>query len=226
MGDNQNSIVTNKKNFQFKTSLRNFLKKIKPKRVLSIACGKELESSYLKINGIEFWGIDKDLSVISNNVKFCDVDKQKFPFPDSFFDAAICIFGIEHFNNPKKVFKEVRRVLKNEGKFIFVTTNTNNLIFSLFWLQKIINIRKIWLRLRKSREKFKVYYKANNILKIVKLCKQNKFRIKKIIVFGQICGYISTHPNLIKIMSSFEEKIYKFIYQLRPTIYMLTEVSK
>ena len=52
-------------------------------------------------------------------VHFKQADAQALPFADDSFDAVICQFGVMFFPDKLQAFREARRVLKPEGRFVF-----------------------------------------------------------------------------------------------------------
>ncbi len=50
-------------------------------------------------------------------------NENNLPFADSSFDTIICIHGIEGAKSPKKLLRELWRVIKDEGEIIFIITN-------------------------------------------------------------------------------------------------------
>ena len=59
-----------------------------------------------------------------NNVSFKEIDIQDITFPDETFDVIIANHMLYHIPNLQKALSEVKRVLKNGGKF-YSTTNGN-----------------------------------------------------------------------------------------------------
>ena len=49
-----------------------------------------------------------------------DLEEKKLPFKDATFDSATLIFVVDYITNLRNVFREVKRVLKNNGKMIIV----------------------------------------------------------------------------------------------------------
>lgn len=47
-----------------------------------------------------------------------DVSHQPFPLPDNIVDWVYCTSTVEHLSNPYFAFSEVKRVLKDRGKFV------------------------------------------------------------------------------------------------------------
>lgn len=55
----------------------------------------------------------------SSRVTWQQADAQSLPFPDGEFDAVVCQFGVMFFPDKRQAYREVRRVLKPSGRFIF-----------------------------------------------------------------------------------------------------------
>ena len=54
----------------------------------------------------------------SAQVTWQQADAQSLPFPDGSFDAVVCQFGVMFFPDKPKAFREARRVLKPNGRFL------------------------------------------------------------------------------------------------------------
>lgn len=90
-----------------------------------------LGAHYLGFNNI--FGTDLDIfnsvsidraKKINAVVKNCDLEKENIPFSDQSFNIVLLVETLEHFNfHPKKIFKEIARVLKPEGELIITTPN-------------------------------------------------------------------------------------------------------
>jgi len=80
---------------------------------------------------------DRDLDLWSYSLG----DVEALPFQDGSFDAAICAGVIDYLPNDTKLLREVRRVLKPNGRFILCVTNkygyTVSLSSLLYWMKKI-----------------------------------------------------------------------------------------
>ncbi|MHB8568502.1 MAG: class I SAM-dependent methyltransferase [Nitrososphaerales archaeon] len=102
-------------------------------RVLDIACGSGNPTLFMaKTTGSHVTGIDINANGIkAANKTARDTDlgslarfklanaSKKLRFPDSTFDAVICIDAIIHLPNRLDVLKECKRVLKSGGRMLF-----------------------------------------------------------------------------------------------------------
>ena len=57
--------------------------------------------------------------VVSPSVSFQPADAQALPFADASFDAVVCQFGAMFFPDRVAAYREVRRVLRPGGRFLF-----------------------------------------------------------------------------------------------------------
>jgi len=100
-------------------------------RVLDIGCGDG--SFCIMLNNVspslELYGIDisKDavLAASKKGIRaYClDVDKEKLPFEDNFFDGIFCGEVIEHLYDPDHILDEIYRVLTENGTCVLTTPN-------------------------------------------------------------------------------------------------------
>ena len=101
--------------------LRHELKNIHNKRVLELATGSGSAIHFLP-NDNQYTGTDISpgfLRKAAKNFKaagfkeaeFYVVSAEDLPFDDSIFDVCLCILSLNFFNDVKKVFHEIRRVL-------------------------------------------------------------------------------------------------------------------
>jgi len=91
---------------------------------LEPGCGRgeflsEFNKLGLKCHGIDLSNyagsiLDKKVDVI----KGINLQNEKWPYPDNFFDIIYNKSLLEHLNNPDKFLNEARRVLKPNGKIL------------------------------------------------------------------------------------------------------------
>lgn len=122
--------VTNgmKKSLRFveKPMMISMLPDLEGKRILMLGCGTAEESEILiKYNPKKITGIDiseKSIAVAKESYSNCDFyvgDMLSLPFNDNNFDFIFSSLAISHVEDKSKVFKELYRVLDNEGQLLF-----------------------------------------------------------------------------------------------------------
>ncbi len=96
-------------------------------KVLEIGCGTGYGISILASKADEYFAVDKfvaNLEQLPENVHFTQMHVPELkPFNDNTFDFVISFQVIEHIENDHLYLKEIYRVLKPGGVFIFTTPN-------------------------------------------------------------------------------------------------------
>src|SRR6266568_9287951 len=89
------------------------------------------------------------------------------PFVDESFDFIACIWVLEHMRDPADAFREVRRVLRPKGHFVFLTPNMRNPLMFANRIGKALPGLQRWLvpRVygRDAADTFPVQYRANTV---------------------------------------------------------------
>ncbi len=101
--------------------------------ILDAPSGQGRLSLALKAKGFDVWALD----IVPANLGGRGIHCQQadlnapLPFPDAFFDAVVCVEGVEHLENPHALIREFRRLLKGGGTLIVTTPNIQNLMSRL-----------------------------------------------------------------------------------------------
>jgi len=105
-------------------------------KLLDIGSGKGNHLVGFSRNKIDCYGIDKRDEAVNINknfiIKECDLEKQKFPYDDNFFDIVFSKSVIEHVENADNFLSETYRVLKKNGIIIFLTPDWGT-HYKTFW---------------------------------------------------------------------------------------------
>jgi len=107
------------------------------KQVLDVGCGAGFLCNELAKKGFQVTGIDsseQSLEVAQAHdttftVKYILANAYELPFDDDSFDVVTSLDFLEHVEEPAKIIKEISRVLKPQGLFIFHTFNRNPLAY-------------------------------------------------------------------------------------------------
>lgn len=90
---------------------------------------------------------------------------ESLPFVGESFDLIVCLWVLEHLHDPLTTLREVRRVLRPGGHFIFVTPNLTNPVMLLNRIGKALPAmqRRMVPKLygRVEADTFRVQYRAN-----------------------------------------------------------------
>lgn len=156
--------------------------------ILDAGCGDNGMISEFKSLPKSIIGIDINENLLSkNNIvnKKIISSLEHIPLESNSIDIVISEFVLEHLQNPILAFKEIFRVLKPKGTFIFITPNVINPVMTLsnilpYEWHKLL--RKILLK--KQEEPHPTYYKANTYRKLIKLCKNSGFNEFQILRAG------------------------------------------
>jgi ubiquinone/menaquinone biosynthesis C-methylase UbiE len=157
-------------------------------------------------------GIDCDISSLRkhNHIKNLVIgDINNLPFKNGSFNLISANNVVEHIENPNIMLCEIFRIIKQDGIFVFLTTNILNYkIFLAKLLPDTITNKLVQiLENRQSEDIYPTFHKCNNINKIHKLCRYNSFDIKKMYLLNspassQILGPLAVlELLLIKLLS-------------------------
>jgi methionine biosynthesis protein MetW len=111
-----------------------------PHRLLDLGCNNGTFTIIVakSVGASEIYGIDIDKEVVNEARKrgvvayTLDLNSNKLPFKDDYFDLIIMFEVIEHLVNPDNALREARRVLKPSGFFVLTTPNLAS------WLNRIL----------------------------------------------------------------------------------------
>jgi ubiquinone/menaquinone biosynthesis C-methylase UbiE len=101
---------------------------IKPgESVLDIGIGTGLSSALFHKSGLRVFGMDKSVEMLeacrqkgfAADLKKHDLTIEPYPYETASLNHAICIGVLDFFRDLKPVFREVARILRDNGLFVF-----------------------------------------------------------------------------------------------------------
>lgn len=98
-------------------------------RLVDVGCGNGIIAHFIGNRVSHIFGVDSSKKMLKQavkrglRVKFVDLDAEKIPFKDNYFDVATCLDVIEHVKDPKDLLIKIHRVLKKNGILILSTPN-------------------------------------------------------------------------------------------------------
>ena len=159
---------------------------------LDLGCGHHLlpewrlaEEKKLIAKANQVIGLDYDLpSLVKHRTIKTKVQGSatELPFAEGLFEIVTANMVVEHLDDPQVQFREVNRVLKPGGLFIFHTPNEYGHFSMMRKMVPGFAVKKLSKLLdgRDAEDVFEVHYKANNEKAIEKLAKETGFETKEI----------------------------------------------
>jgi SAM-dependent methyltransferase len=109
---------------------------------------------------------------------------EHLPFAGDSFDLVVSVWVLEHVKEPLKVLREVARVLRPGGHFVFLTPNLRNPLVSMNRIGKAIPLLQTQLVSRfygrRESDTFPVQYRANTARAIQRLAEASDLRVAEL----------------------------------------------
>src|SRR5207249_5231077 len=140
-------------------------------RVLDLGCGRGGVVELLWRSVELAAGLDPDSpSLVEHRAQGMPVIRgvgERMPFVDGSFDPIVCLWVLEHLKDPVQAPREVHRVLRPRGHFVFVTPNMRNPLMLASRIGKALPSlqRRFVPRVygRAEADTFPVQYRANTV---------------------------------------------------------------
>lgn len=154
---------------------------------LDIGCGHKVLSDWRLAQEKELVkrcdrvvGVDPDGEAIKKHKTIKEVyksDSNQLEFSDNTFDVVTANMVMEHLDQPLVMLKEVHRVLKPGGIFIFHTPNLRgHIAFLSNFIPSFITKKLVYfLTGRREDDVYPTFYKANTLKQIEELAETSNF---------------------------------------------------
>ncbi len=147
-----------------------------------------------------------------DGVELVNSDLGNMPLDDSSVDVVMCRSVMEHVDDPAAVYREIHRVLKPGGVFIFLTANLWD--YSALVAKAVPNAFHPWIVARtegrKEKDVFPVRYRTNTRRAVTKWASQSGFKIESFRYLGQYPGYFLFNGFLFLLATAYEKTLRRF----------------
>jgi ubiquinone/menaquinone biosynthesis C-methylase UbiE len=130
-------------------------KKVRGEKIVDIGCGIGLMTAGL-VEKNEVWGVDISSGLLNmarkKGLKAILASGHLLPFKEDHFDIAICIGVIPYYKDPSRIFSEICRVTRPEGKMVITSTANSLLIRSIRFLKNFLGLSSQLAHLYTARE--------------------------------------------------------------------------
>ncbi len=130
-------------------------------------------------------GVDLDLPAMTAHKAITAkvyADLTAIPLSDQSFDVVTANMVVEHLEEPEQVFREVYRLLRPNGVFVFHTTNADNpFIWTAARIPQRLKDSLIYvLEERKAEDVFPTHYKVNRPEQVKAIAMRIGFSVEQI----------------------------------------------
>jgi ubiquinone/menaquinone biosynthesis C-methylase UbiE len=159
---------------------------------LDLGCGRQVFGAWMRseqqemLSKVRFAvGVDIDLQALKAHSGFdarVYADLRAIPLKDRTFDVITANMVVEHLAEPEEVFREVYRLLRSDGIFVFHTSNAANpLIRTAAKLPQGLKNRIVYLfENRKANDVFPTHYKVNRPKEVKAVAADAGFAVEEI----------------------------------------------
>ncbi|HEV8448914.1 MAG TPA: class I SAM-dependent methyltransferase [Gemmatimonadaceae bacterium] len=176
---------------------------------LDLGCGRSLLPPWrsegerrLTARARSLVGVDPDLAALGDNRSLTDRvagNASRLPFRDRIFDLVTANMVVEHLADPVSQFREIARVLRPGGRFVFHTPNARG--YDTLAARMIPEFaKKGMLRVLEGRHPEDVYptfYRANTPRQVESASSQAGLRVESIKLFVSTAATASVLPLAI-----------------------------
>jgi SAM-dependent methyltransferase len=169
--------------------------------VLDVGCGRGVIDPFPWQDHptVQLWGIDPDPTAAGNPhlASFTLLtDDPTWNIPSGTVDLAIARYVLEHVEDPDSFFRNLARVLKPGGKFLFLTPNRwHPAMIASHWLPYGLKQRILALTKRADpHDVFPTYYRLNSARSLKQAAQRFGLEIENLRTREiQPCGYLDFH---------------------------------
>ncbi len=187
---------------------------LQPKsRLLDLGCGRGGLVEQLRHPLSQVMGVDPDLASLREHrlpLPRAQAFSHQLPFAADTFDLVFASWLLEHLSQPGQDFREVARVLRPGGAFVFITPNRRHPLSLFNQLLGRLGRVQGWLVRgfydRAAADAFPTFYRANSKRDLDRLAAASELRLEQIRAVADPT-YLAFTPALFRLMERLEAHI-------------------
>jgi SAM-dependent methyltransferase len=179
-------------------------------RVLEAGCGRTTRLGGYRDRIADLIGVDLDVEAGAENEaldRFVAADLcAGLPFDDAHFDLVYANFVVEHLDEPPGAFREWRRVLRDDGTLVLLTSNRSNPVLAATGLVPH-RLRVVLKRAGAGaieRDVIPTRYRANTPRRLAALLAEAGFAPIAVAYVATLHRYAERRPALAALIRAFE----------------------
>jgi SAM-dependent methyltransferase len=194
---------------------REIVKCIRPNFILLDAgCGRtapvlaKFHGKVARLIGVDVVGFES----VRHGLEVVQSDLGRIPIRDATVDIAMARSVLEHLDDPVAVYREMHRVLKPGGRFIFLTANRWDYASLIATL--VPNRYHPWIVAktegRRAEDTFPVRYRTNTRRSIARLARAAGFDVASFRYLGQYPSYFMFNGPLFFVATGYEKLLARY----------------
>ncbi|MDG4604188.1 MAG: class I SAM-dependent methyltransferase [Defluviicoccus sp.] len=182
-------------------------------RICEIGAGPSNQTSRFLATIGEVHGVDIDASVLNNDALASAnvVTGDHFPFEDENIDACVSNYVIEHIENPGQHLREVFRILKPGGVYLFRAPNRNHYVslvarFTPHWFHERVSNRLRNLA-EDAHAPYPTYHRLNSPRQIADAASHCGFSVAQLMLIEKEPSYGMSSKALFLMFLAYERLV-------------------
>lgn len=166
--------------------------------ILDLGCGTGIYSIFLKEYGRIVYGIDRSYVLIKEaslalgqrcGIKFLVSEAESLPFDKEMFDLVFVNDSLIHFTSQENALMQIKDVLKNNGKAIFIEPNIMNPVMMLTLLFFKNGWRNFRRNITRTQSKLSHYFIIEEVYSLNLIYTKDKWKISLLRLFDKITSF-------------------------------------
>jgi SAM-dependent methyltransferase len=182
-------------------------------KILEIGAGPSNPTSRFLATIGELHGLDPDPQVRENDAlsTAAVLEDARFPFPDASFDACVSNYVIEHVADPAAHLREVARVLRPRGAYVFRTPNQFHYVALVsratpHWFHVLV-ANRLRNQQAQAHDPYPTVYRCNSRRSVRELSNASGFEVSELRMIEKEPSYGMASPLLFFPLWAYERLV-------------------